>query len=240
MTRSGWHANAPERGGGLVLGRDTASGRRRHDPLPRRPQGRTSCVPWFVASSGHELGHLGLHDYLRRTRAGARGVRVGPFRREHRDVDRRHRHDAVRRSAARRRAPAPAPHGLEKIRQQVAGEAATIEEAGGRFVSFIGANAWFHNPHDLGSTPSTSRRWPDLRARPRADPAVANAGRPMTRSRWITADDHDVLNAKHAKIAKIPGRNEPLRASRALRSIAPLVAACRRRSTSRRSIMIAH
>ena len=49
-----------------------------------------------------------------------------------------------------------APHGLEKIRQspaaQVAGEAATIKEAGGRFVSFIGSNAWFHNPRDL---------WPD-------------------------------------------------------------------------------
>jgi hypothetical protein len=34
----------------------------------------------------------------------------------------------------------------------VGGEAATINEAGGRFISFIGANAWFHNPHDL---------WPD-------------------------------------------------------------------------------
>jgi hypothetical protein len=49
-----------------------------------------------------------------------------------------------------------APHGLDTIRQspaaQVAGEAATIREAGGRFVSFIGANAWFHNPGD---------RWPD-------------------------------------------------------------------------------
>jgi hypothetical protein len=49
-----------------------------------------------------------------------------------------------------------APHGLESIRQaqaaQVGGEAATIKETGGRFISFIGANAWFHNPGDL---------WPD-------------------------------------------------------------------------------
>ena len=49
-----------------------------------------------------------------------------------------------------------APHGLDTIRRseaaQVAGEAATIREGGGRFVSFIGANAWFHNPNDL---------WPD-------------------------------------------------------------------------------
>ena len=45
---------------------------------------------------------------------------------------------------------------LDKIRQaaaiQVFGEAATISEAGGRFISFIGSNAWFHNPGDL---------WPD-------------------------------------------------------------------------------
>jgi hypothetical protein len=49
-----------------------------------------------------------------------------------------------------------APRGLETIRQaqaaQVGGEAATIKEAGGHFISFIGANAWFHNPGDL---------WPD-------------------------------------------------------------------------------
>ena len=49
-----------------------------------------------------------------------------------------------------------APHGLDTIRQspgaQVGGEAATIKEQGGRFVSFIGRNDWFHNPRDL---------WPD-------------------------------------------------------------------------------
>ena len=49
-----------------------------------------------------------------------------------------------------------APHGLDKIRQspsaQVAGEAATIQEKDGRFISFIGRNDWFHNPGDL---------WPD-------------------------------------------------------------------------------
>jgi hypothetical protein len=48
------------------------------------------------------------------------------------------------------------PHGLGAIRQspsaQVGGEAATIKEQDGRFVSFIGRNDWFHNPRD---------RWPD-------------------------------------------------------------------------------
>ena len=35
---------------------------------------------------------------------------------------------------------------------QVGGEAATISREGGRFISLIGANEWFHNPRD---------RWPD-------------------------------------------------------------------------------
>ena len=35
---------------------------------------------------------------------------------------------------------------------QVGGEALTISRKGGRFVSFIGRNAWFHNPRDT---------WPD-------------------------------------------------------------------------------
>ena len=47
-------------------------------------------------------------------------------------------------------------HGLERVKPapaaQVGGEAATIGAEGGRFISFIGQNAWFHNPRDL---------WPD-------------------------------------------------------------------------------
>jgi hypothetical protein len=61
--------------------------------------------------------------------------------------------DAGLGSAAR---AALAPYHLDAIRQsaaaQVGGEAATISRAGGRFVSFIGQNRWFHNPRDL---------WPD-------------------------------------------------------------------------------
>jgi hypothetical protein len=60
--------------------------------------------------------------------------------------------DRLREAALR----ALAPHGLGTIRQspvaQVAGEAATIKEEDGRFISFIGRNDWFHNPRDL---------WPD-------------------------------------------------------------------------------
>jgi hypothetical protein len=143
--RSGWHANASERGGGLVCWLETM--RAVIATRPRRPVR-------FLASSGHELGHLGLHDYLHRHPTLAReafawvhfGANVGTSTG---DVGMTPSDDRLRDAALR----ALTPHGLEKIRQsppaQVFGEAGTINEEGGRFVSFIGANEWFHNPRDL-------------------------------------------------------------------------------------------
>ncbi len=146
--RSGWHANASERGGGLVCWLETM--RAAVAARPRR-------TVRFVASSGHEIGHLGLHDYLHRNPTLARdafawvhfGANIGASTG---DVGMTPSDDRLGAAAIR----ALAPHGLDKIRQsqaaQVSGEAATISESGGRFISFIGANAWFHNPGDL---------WPD-------------------------------------------------------------------------------
>jgi hypothetical protein len=146
--RSGWHANASERGGGLACWLETMRASASVRPL------RTVK---FVASSGHELGHLGLHDYLRRNPTLARqafawvhlGANIGTSTG---DTGMTPSDERLRAAALR----AFAPHGLDTIRQspatQVGGEAATINEAGGRFISFIGANAWFHNRHDL---------WPD-------------------------------------------------------------------------------
>jgi hypothetical protein len=154
--RSGWHANASERGGGLVcwletmraVRHPTAAGLSRRGALPRTVH--------FIASSGHELGHLGLHDYLRRRPALAReayawvhfGANIGASTG---DVGMTPSDDQLRDAALR----ALTPRGLGSIRQssaaQVFGEARTIGDEGGRFISFIGANAWFHNPND---------RWP--------------------------------------------------------------------------------
>jgi hypothetical protein len=147
--RSGWHANASERGGGLACWLEIMR-------AVVTARGHLRTVK-FVASSGHELGHLGLHDYLRRNATLARdafawvhlGANIGTSTG---DTGMTPSDDRLRAAAI----GAFAPHGLDTIRQsqvtQVAGEAATIKEAGGRFVSFIGANAWFHNPRDL---------WPD-------------------------------------------------------------------------------
>ena len=179
--RSGWHANASERGGGLVCWLETM----RAVVASQRPRLRTVR---FVASSGHELGHLGLHDYLRRNPTLAReayawvhfGANIGTSTG---DTGMTPSDDRLRDAALR----ALAPHGLGAIRQspaaQVAGEAATIKEEDGRFVSFIGANDWFHNPRDR------------LARRGRSE-AVAHspAPPPTSRSRSRT---HPTLSASH-------------------------------------------
>ena len=151
--RSGWHANASERGGGLVCWLETMRAIA-HGPARA---GRYLRTVRLIASSGHELGHLGLHDYLHRHPGLAReafawvhfGANIGTATG---DTGMTPSDDRLRDAALR----ALAAHGLDTIRQspaaQVGGEAATIKEEGGRFVSFIGANAWFHNPKDL---------WPD-------------------------------------------------------------------------------
>ena len=146
--RSGWHANASERGGGLVCWLEALRAAAAARPL--RPL-------HFIASSGHELGHLGLHAYLdrHRTLAGDAfgwvhfGANIGTSTG---DVGMT-MSDAAMGAAAY---AALGRYDLDRLRQssadRVSGEAATISRAGGRFVSFIGQNAWFHHPRDL---------WPD-------------------------------------------------------------------------------
>jgi hypothetical protein len=144
--RSGWYRNASERGGGLACWLEALSAAAKARPL------RTVR---FVASSGHELGHLGLHAYLKRTPArdalvwvhlGANiGAATGPTVLT--CSDERAETAALRALGA---------HGAGDVSRtpaaQVGGEAGTIRQEGGRFISFIGRNAWFHHPRDL---------WPD-------------------------------------------------------------------------------
>jgi hypothetical protein len=146
--RSGWHANASERGGGLACWLET---------MRAVAAARTARTVRFIASSGHELGHLGLHAYLDRNAGLAQkavawvhlGANIGASTGDTRVTP----SDDDLASAAVR---ALKPYGLDTIGRgpaaQVAGEAATIKEQNGRFISFIGQNAWFHNPKDL---------WPD-------------------------------------------------------------------------------
>jgi hypothetical protein len=158
--RSGWHANASERGGGLVCWLEALRAAvNASDPAEASRDRRPHLLRTvrFIASSGHELGHLGLRDYLRRNPMLAHdayawvhfGANIGASTGE---TGMTPSDDRLRDAAVR----ALTPHRLAAIRQspaaQVGGEAATIKEQDGRFVSFIGRNDWFHNPRD---------RWPD-------------------------------------------------------------------------------
>ena len=147
--KSSWWTSTAERGGGIAAWLALL----RH--FRQRPPARTV---WFVATSGHELGHLGLAHWLASNGGlaqsahawlhlganfAARGSRA---RLQAADADLA----ALARSAL---AQAGVP-GADELTAggRPAGEARNIHDLGGRYVSLLGSNAWFHHPAD---------RWPD-------------------------------------------------------------------------------
>jgi len=146
--RSGWYQNASERGGGLACWLEAL--RAVAATTPRR-------TVRFVASSGHELGHLGLHSYLDRHRSLANGallwVHLGANIGTSTGPTAMTCSDDRGQAAALRALAAYEIDDLPRTpAAQVGGEALTISRQGGRFISFIGRSAWFHNPRD---------GWPD-------------------------------------------------------------------------------
>ena len=146
--KSSWWTSTAERGGGIAVWLALL----RH--FAGQPPQRDVC---FLATSGHELGHLGLEHHLRQhprlaeARAwlhlganfAAKGSRV---RLQTSDADLRSlAHGAMAQAAA---LPADeTPPG-----QRPGGEARNIFDLNGRYVSLLGTNAWFHHPDD---------RWPE-------------------------------------------------------------------------------
>ena len=147
--RSGWYWCASERGGGIACWLEIMRGLR-ETPLKR------SVL--FVASSGHELGHLGIDAYIEKrpgivTRSAAwlhLGANIGAatelnnnlLQARDDEMDRA-LSDAMTKAGLRvaRRAP----------RSNVpAGEAEAVHRGGGRYVSAIGGNQLFHNLADRG------------------------------------------------------------------------------------------
>ena len=144
--RSGWWQCASERGGGLVCWLELMRAIRE----PAR-----DFV--FVASSGHELGHLGLDSFIEKNSGlvkGARawlhfGANIGA--KEPGGVL-QCSGDAMESLATRELGGAgitltPQPRG-----RVPGGEAGNIHKGGGQYISVIGRNAFFHNQAD---------RWPD-------------------------------------------------------------------------------
>jgi hypothetical protein len=146
--RSGWWHCASERGGGIACWVETirAAAAAR---LPRTVQ--------LVASSGHELGHLGLDAFIAERDAVVKGATAwihlganigaagGQMRLQTSD-------DGIEAMAGAALERAGAAIANRVPRGTIpAGEARNIHVGGGRYVSVLGSGAYFHNLDD---------RWP--------------------------------------------------------------------------------
>ena len=168
--RSGWYSCASERGGGIAcwleLMRTLRASKPARDVL-------------FVASSGHELGHLGIDSYLAKRpgivpnsagwiHLGANiGAATRPAAAPAAAEDPALRHatpmlgpantiqasdDEFEGILSRAMSAANLPVSRRNPRGTVpGGEAENVHRGGGRYVSVIGSNALFHNPADRGS-----------------------------------------------------------------------------------------
>ena len=141
--KSAWWVCTAERGGGIAvwlwLLRHHAK-----NPPPRDVL--------FVATSGHELGHLGLYHFLaspsaRRARAWIHlGANFGATGSKARlQASDESLFELARSTLASAGVPPPVETPLG---QRALGEARNIHDIGGRYVSFLGSNAWFHHPDD--------------------------------------------------------------------------------------------
>jgi hypothetical protein len=146
--RSGWWTCASERGGGIACWLELM--RELRDPRPVRDV-------LFVASSGHELGHLGINAFIRRRpdilshsvgwmHFGANiGAAQEPGNTLQASDDGFEATLAEALQAVGLRIDRRVPRGTVP-----GGEAEAVHRGGGRYVSVIGRNALFHNPEDRG------------------------------------------------------------------------------------------
>ena len=146
--RSGWWTCASERGGGIACWLELM--RELRDARPAR-----DVV--LVASSGHELGHLGINAFIDRRRdivsrsAGWMhfGANIGaaqdPGNTVQASDDRFESLLADAMQAGGLRVDRRVPRGTVP-----GGEAEAVHRGGGRYVSIIGRNALFHNRADRG------------------------------------------------------------------------------------------
>jgi hypothetical protein len=146
--RSGWWTCASERGGGIACWLELMHAMRGMKP---------ARDVMFVASSGHELGQLGIEfyaehrpDLIKHSRAWIHfGASIGaaqePGNRIQASDDEMESMMAERIAAAGLAINRRVPRGTIP-----GGEAGVVHRGGGRYMSIIGSNALFHNPADRG------------------------------------------------------------------------------------------
>lgn len=146
--RSGWWSCASERGGGIVCWLELMRALRASKPARET---------LFVASSGHELGQLGIENYAQRRPKLIRdarawihfGANIGAAQDPGNTIQ------ASDPEMQNLLAEAMLASGM-KIDRRVpvgtvpGGEAGVVHRGGGRYLSLIGRNALFHNPSDRG------------------------------------------------------------------------------------------
>jgi hypothetical protein len=150
--RSSWWQSTAERGGGLVCWLESLRA------LIAAPP---ACNVIFTANSGHELGHLGLDDFMARrpgwehpiSEGGATWVHFGANIGAAGGVlSLQSASDDLRQLAAAELARAGQEPGVVAPKTFVpSGETRDIHRAGGRYVTLVGSNPLFHLPQD---------RWP--------------------------------------------------------------------------------
>src|SRR6266436_84192 len=154
--RSSWWQSTAERGGGLVCWLETLRALLAAPPL---------CDVILTANSGHELGHLGLDDFIARrpgweqpvAAGGAAGGAVWVHHGANIGADGGElaslpTSDDLRAQAAAELARAGRP--ADRIAPKTlvpSGETRDIHRAGGRYLTLVGSNPLFHLPQD---------RWP--------------------------------------------------------------------------------
>jgi hypothetical protein len=175
--RSGWYSCASERGGGIACWLELMR------TLRARPPIRDVL---FVASSGHELGHLGIDAFVARrpgivphsvgwihlgANIGAAVLPATTAPASDASPERRHATpvmgsgNTIQASddefeAVLNQAMTAQDLGIARRNPRgtvPGGEAETVHRGGGRYVSVIGSNALFHNPADRGASAVDTR-----------------------------------------------------------------------------------
>jgi hypothetical protein len=151
--RSGWWTCASERGGGIACWLELMRALRERAARGSKP----ARDVLFVASSGHELGQLGIEifaerrpELIKHSRAWIHfGANIGaaqdPGNTIQASDDEMEGMLAEQITAAGLAIDRRVPRGTIP-----GGEAGVVHHGGGRYMSIIGRNALFHNPADRG------------------------------------------------------------------------------------------
>ncbi len=158
--KSGWFTCAAERGGGIAIWLALAEG------LAALPSRRRTVH--FVASSGHELHHAGLEEFMKKRAALPKGahawLHLGASIGAKNATARMGTADDPLQDLATSALAEAGVEGYEALGVGApgGGEARNIAQYGGRYVTFLGGHPYFHSPQDTfdrACDPTSVSRW---------------------------------------------------------------------------------